>query len=92
LRLCFISCIIGGTPLVRSVGYREIRVKTTFIVLAVIMVLPACSRQSDEDAALRAKIIGTWTTADVVLPDQAQVSCQRTVKTSHVGSNQNQPV
>ena len=56
------------------VGHREIRVKTTFTVLAVILLMAACSRQSDEDAALRTKIIGTWTTADVVLPDLAQVS------------------
>jgi hypothetical protein len=49
-------------------------VKTTFTVAAVILLMTACSRQADGDAALRAKIIGTWTTAGVVLPDQARVS------------------
>jgi hypothetical protein len=49
-------------------------VKTTSTVLAVILLLVACAHHPGSDAALRAKIVGTWTTADVRLPNQAQVS------------------
>jgi hypothetical protein len=48
--------------------------KITFTILAVILLLTACVHQPSGDAALRAKIIGGWTTADVILPDQARVS------------------
>ena len=33
-----------------------------------------CTHVPESDAVLRAKVTGTWTTADVTLPDQAKVS------------------
>jgi hypothetical protein len=45
-----------------------------FTVLVVILLLAACAHYPGGDAALRAKIVGTWTTADVILPDQVRVS------------------
>ena len=48
--------------------------KTVVRALAAIALLSACSRQTGSDMELRAKIVGTWTTADVPLPDGAKVS------------------
>jgi hypothetical protein len=36
--------------------------------------LTDCTRQQDNDADLRSRIVGTWTTANVNLPDKAEVS------------------
>ena len=48
-------------------------VKNTLATVAMISLLSGCTRQSQDDAALRAKIIGTWITANVILPDRSEV-------------------
>ena len=52
----------------------EAVVKTAFSNLALIFLLASCAREPAGDTALRATVVGTWTTADVTLPDQARVS------------------
>lgn len=53
--------------------------KTTIPFLLPVLLLTACSHGLRGDVELRAQIIGTWTTADVFLPDQARVSDVTTV-------------
>jgi hypothetical protein len=48
--------------------------KILFTFLTAILLLSGCSHHSGSDAELTAQIVGTWTTADVILPDQAKVS------------------
>jgi hypothetical protein len=48
--------------------------KILFACVTAIFLLSGCSRHSGSDAELTAQIVGTWTTADVILPDQAKVS------------------
>ena len=49
-------------------------VKNIFAFLVLALLVAACTHYAGGDAALRAKIAGTWTTADVILPDQSRVS------------------
>jgi hypothetical protein len=49
-------------------------VKTVITFLAAILLSVGCSNQPDSDATLRAKIVGTWTAAGLVLPHDARAS------------------
>ncbi len=44
-----------------------------FLALLTLAFVAACSSRVNDDADFRANIVGTWTTADVKLPDEAQV-------------------
>ena len=56
--------------------------KTTLTALMAILLLCGCSHHSGSDAKLGAQIVGTWTTADVIFPDQAKVSDIVTIDSS----------
>src|SRR5580765_5896046 len=55
------------------------RTKAALMLSLMGALLTGCTREQDNDAGLRSRIAGTWTTADVILLDKAQVSAIETI-------------
>jgi|GEM_PF-4987036 len=53
--------------------------KNVATLLALVLILPACAHRVPNNPSARTNFIGTWTTADVTLPDQTLISDVTTI-------------